>query len=333
MSIILVTGVAGFIGMSVANALLQRGDTVIGIDNLNAYYTVELKRRRLDQLTQRDSGRFHFLQLDFADMAALASALAGRSFDAIVHLGAQAGVRHSINNPHLYVQSNVVGHLNILELARERAVRHLVYASSSSVYGSNTKTPFAVQDRVDHPVSLYAATKKSDELMSEAYAHLYRLPQTGLRFFTVYGPWGRPDMALWMFTENILAGRPINLYNHGEMKRDFTFIDDIVTGVVACLDHPPRDDGTIKTGGTTSPHDIYNIGNSRAERLLRLVEVLEEACGRKADCQMLPMQDGDVKETFADIGAISDRFGFVPATTIDVGVPKFVRWFKSYHHI
>ncbi len=323
---ILVTGVAGFIGMHVAQALLARGNAVVGIDNLNDYYSVDLKRDRLAQL----SGDFTFAKVDFADHGALDAALHGHDFDRIVHLGAQAGVRYSIDNPRAYVQSNLVGHVNILELARTRRVAHLVYASSSSVYGGNETLPFRVEDRTDHPVSLYAATKKADELMSETYAHLYRVPQTGLRFFTVYGPWGRPDMALWLFTQAILEGRPIKVFNHGRMQRDFTYVDDIVAGVIACLDHPPADDGAAKPGGSASPHAIYNIGNHRSEELGRMIDVLEAACGRTAIRDYQPMQDGDVPATYADISAIQRDLGFAPTTGIDVGIPRFVEWYRGY---
>ncbi|KTE01980.1 protein CapI [Sphingopyxis sp. H038] len=333
MAAILVTGAAGFIGMSVAERLLARGDTVIGIDNLNDYYSVALKKSRLNLLSQRYGAHFRFHEIDFAAMADLENALQGQTFDGIVHLGAQAGVRFSIENPHIYMQSNMVGHLNMLEIARHRSTGHFVYASSSSVYGANKSMPFSVGDRVDHPVSLYAATKKADEMMSEVYAHLYRLPQTGLRFFTVYGPWGRPDMAMWLFTDRILSGRPIDIFNEGDMKRDFTYIDDIVTGVVACLDNPPVDDGLEKAGGSISPHHIYNIGNHKAEPLMRLVELLEDACGRKAERRFLPMQAGDVKETYADIAAIQKDLGYQPSTSIDVGIPRFVSWYKAYHGI
>lgn len=330
---ILVTGAAGFIGFHVADRLLARGQAVIGIDNLNAYYPVSLKQARLDDLTARHGAAFRFAQVDFADQAALAAALAGVDISGIVHLGAQAGVRYSIENPRAYAQSNLVGHLNLLEVARERPGVHLVYASSSSVYGANDSLPFRVEDRVDHPVSLYAATKKSDELMSEAYAHLYRVPMTGLRFFTVYGPWGRPDMAAWLFTDAILAGRPIRVFNGGDMRRDFTYIDDIVSGVVASLDHPPADDGAEKAGGSRSPHAIYNIGNHRSEELGRLIAVIEAACGRPAIRDFQPMQAGDVKETYADISAIQRDLGFAPTTPIETGIPRFVDWFRAYHSV
>ena len=330
---ILITGIAGFIGMTLATRLLERGDRVIGIDNLNDYYSVQLKKDRLARLATLGGEQFEFLQVDFADMGGLNEALAGKTFERIVHLGAQAGVRYSIENPHAYVQSNLVGHLNMLEIARHRSAEHLVYASSSSVYGGNDTLPFRVSDRVDHPLSLYAATKKADELMSETYAHLYRLPQTGLRFFTVYGPWGRPDMAMWLFTKAILAGEPIQVFNHGDMRRDFTYVDDIVSGIVACVDNPPADDGSAKAGGSSKPHRIYNIGNHRSEDLMRLINILESECGRKAEKIMLPMQAGDVKETFADIDAIQADLGYQPSTSIDVGVPNFVRWYRDYHNV
>lgn len=328
---ILVTGAAGFIGMAVAERLLARGDDVIGIDNLNDYYAVTLKRDRLAQLQAAGGPRFRFHQVDFADDAALDAALRRQDIDRIVHLGAQAGVRHSIDSPRAYAQSNLVGHLNMLELARARRVAHLVYASSSSVYGTNADLPFRVEDRADHPISLYAATKRADELISESYAHLYRLAQTGLRFFTVYGPWGRPDMAMWLFTDAILAGRPIKLFNNGEMQRDFTYIDDIVTGVVAALDAPPADDGAAKAGGSMSPHAIYNIGNHRAEPLGRLISLIEAACGRPALIDPQPMQPGDVPATYADISTIARVLGYTPTTSIDAGVPRFVAWFRDYH--
>ena len=328
---ILITGVAGFIGHALARHLLARGDIVVGVDSLNDYYQVSLKQARLAGLHEAGGNRFAFHQLDFADMAALNAALEGQPIDRIVHLGAQAGVRYSIENPHAYVQANLVGHLNLLELARHRGVEHMVYASSSSVYGGNAKLPFAVEDRVDHPLSLYAATKKADELMSETYAHLYRLPLTGLRFFTVYGPWGRPDMMMWIFTKKILAGEPIPVFNHGAMWRDFTYIDDIVAGVVACLDSPPADDGAAKAGGSVKPHALYNIGNNRSEHLMRVVELLEEACGKKAEVELLEMQPGDVERTYADIGAIAADLGYAPTTSIDVGVPRFVEWYRGYH--
>jgi len=316
----IVTGAAGFIGYHVSASL----------DNVNDYYSVELKRARIADL-QRRHNSFEFVEVDFADNAALQCALEGKDFDRIVHLGAQAGVRYSIENPHAYVHSNLVGHLNMLELARARKSSHFVYASSSSVYGGNETLPFRVEDRVDHPLSLYAATKKADELIGETYAHLYRLPQTGLRFFTVYGPWGRPDMAMWLFTDAILSGKPIQVFGEGNMRRDFTFVDDIVTGVVACRDNPPPDDGQEKAGGSRSPHRLYNSGNNRSEELTRMIELIEQACGRKAERQLLPMQAGDVRDTFADISAIQRDLGFEPTTPIEQGVPKFVEWYKAYH--
>jgi UDP-glucuronate 4-epimerase len=330
---VLVTGAAGFIGAAISRALLERGDRVIGIDNLNDYYDPSLKRARLDHLGRQFGNSFRFEQLDFADAEALARSAGENEFETIVHLGAQAGVRYSLENPGAYVQSNLVGHCNLLELARTRGTRHMVYASSSSVYGGNKSLPFRVEDRVDHPLSLYAATKKADELLSESYANIYRLPLTGLRFFTVYGPWGRPDMAMWIFTKALYEGEPLPLFNRGEMRRDFTYIDDIVRGVVACLDSPPADDGAPKAGGSTSPHALYNIGNSRSEDLMRVVELLEQETGRKATGNLMPMQIGDVRETFADISAIERDHGFKPTTSIDEGVPRFVRWYREYHGI
>jgi UDP-glucuronate 4-epimerase len=328
---ILVTGAAGFIGAATAQALLERGDEVIGIDNLNPYYDPAIKRARVDRLDQQFGALFRFHELDFSDATALANI--PRDFDRIVHFGAQAGVRYSLQNPQAYVQSNLVGHANMLELARERQSSHFVYASSSSVYGGNESLPFRVEDRVDHPLSLYAATKKADELLSETYAHLYRLRATGLRFFTVYGPWGRPDMAMWIFTRALFAGDPLPLNNGGQMRRDFTYIDDIVRGVLACLDTPPLDDGSAKAGGSRGPHAIYNLGNSRSEDLMRVVELLEQATGRKALIDPRPMQLGDVKDTYADISAIERDHGFRPVTTIDQGVPLFVDWYRGYHKI
>ncbi|KLI63744.1 GDP-mannose 4,6-dehydratase [Aurantiacibacter marinus] len=329
---VLITGAAGFIGAALAGQLLARGDSVIGIDNCNDYYDPALKQARLARLREA-AGDFTFHQLDFADMDALTAALDGDRFDAIVHLGAQAGVRYSLENPAAYVQSNLVGHANMLEVARHREVAHMVYASSSSVYGGNHKLPFSVDDRADHPVSLYAATKKANELMSETYAHLYRIPLTGLRFFTVYGPWGRPDMALWIFTGKILAGTPIPVFNKGEMWRDFTFIDDIIAGVIASLDHPPADDGAVKAGGSAKPHAIYNIGNHRSEKLTRVIELLEDSCGAKATIDWQPMQQGDVTRTYADIDAIQRDLGYQPRTSIDEGIPRFVDWYKDYHQL
>jgi UDP-glucuronate 4-epimerase len=329
---VLVTGSAGFIGAATARALLERGGAdVVGIDNLNSYYDPTLKQARLDGLAKQFGNRFRFERVDFADAEALNRVVDGIELSGIVHFGAQAGVRHSLENPGAYIQSNLVGHANLLELARERQPRHMVYASSSSVYGGNRSLPFRVEDRVDHPLSLYAATKKADELLSESYSNLFRTPLTGLRFFTVYGPWGRPDMAMWVFTKALFAGEPLPLFNGGEMRRDFTYIDDIVRGVVACLDSPPADDGSVKAGGSTGPHAIYNIGNSRAEDLMRVVELLEQATGKRALIDPQPMQIGDVKETFADISAIESDLGFEPRTTIEEGIPRFVQWYREYH--
>ena len=329
---VLVTGAAGFIGAATCRALLERGDAVLGIDNLNAYYDPALKQARIGSL-QEFGARFRFEQLDFADASAIEGLTRTADLDRIVHLGAQAGVRYSLENPQAYVQSNLVGHCNMLELARTLDVEHFVYASSSSVYGGNKNLPFRVEDRADHPVSLYAATKRADELMSEAYAHLYRLPMTALRFFTVYGPWGRPDMAMWLFTEALFAGRPLPLFNGGDMRRDFTYIDDVVAGVIACLDAPPRDDGSEKAGGSRAPHAIYNLGNHRSEDLMRVISLLEQATGQKAELEQKPMQPGDVKDTFADISAIERDHRFRPSTTIDEGIPRFVNWYRGYHGI
>src|SRR3954453_9956402 len=328
---VLVTGAAGFIGAATSRALLDRGDDVVGIDNLNDYYDPRLKQARLTTLQQQFGNRFRFQRVDFADVAALKAFTDTIDIGGIVHLGAQAGVRYSLENPGAYVQSNLVGHCNMLELARARQPVHMVYASSSSGYGANKSLPFRVEDRVDHPLSMYAATKKADELLSESYASLYRLPLTGLRFFTVSGPWGRPDMAMWIFTKALYAGEPLPLFNRGEMRRDFTYVDDIVRGVVPCLDSPPADDGSEKAGGSTSPHAVYNIGNSRSEALMRVVQLLEQETGRNALLDPKPMQVGDVRETFADISAIERDHGFQPKTSIDEGVPAFVKWYREYH--
>jgi len=329
---IVVTGAAGFIGFNVARLLLEREEDVIGIDNINDYYSIELKESRLAEIQHNPN--FTFLKLDFSDFDALKTALDKYDVKKIIHLGAQAGVRYSLTNPFVYAQSNLIGHLNIMEYCRHKKdFEHLVYASSSSVYGGNKNMPFSVDDRVDNPVSLYAATKKADELMSQSYAHLYRMPQTGLRFFTVYGPWGRPDMAMWIFTEKILAGEPIPVFNHGDMLRDFTFIDDIVDGIVRCLDNPPKDDGTLHTIGSDAPHRVYNIGNNNTVKLLDMIKVLEDCLGQKAEMNLLPIQPGDVKETAADITAIQNDLGFEPKTKIEEGIPKFIHWYKQYHKI
>lgn len=330
---LLVTGAAGFIGSSVAKALLDRGEQVVGIDNLNDYYDPKLKLARIERLEAAYGNAFTFEKVDFGDQDALEAFARLQRFDRIVHLGAQAGVRYSLVNPQAYVRSNLMGQINMLEMARHGEVEHFVYASTSSVYGGNETLPFRVEDRVDHPISLYAATKKADELMGESYAHLYRIPMTGLRFFTVYGPWGRPDMAMWIFTKALYEGRPLTIFNNGDMRRDFTYIDDIVRGVLACIDGPPKDDGAEKAGGSKSPHALYNIGNHRSEELMRMVGLLEQATGHKAVLDFKPMQPGDVKDTFADISAIQRDHGFEPTTTIDDGIPRFVTWFKDYHGI
>nr|WP_314444351.1 SDR family NAD(P)-dependent oxidoreductase [uncultured Sphingomonas sp.] len=327
---ILVTGAAGFIGMHIARALLARGERVVGIDNLNDYYDPALKEARLAELG-RQGGDFTFHRVDFADAAALAAATEGAEIERIVHLGAQAGVRYSLEAPATYIRSNLVGHANILELARQRQVRHLVYASSSSVYGGGTTLPMSVEQRADRPLSLYAATKRADELLSESYANLFALPQTGLRFFTVYGPWGRPDMAMWLFTDAILAGRPIRLFNHGRMRRDFTFVDDVVDGLLRTLDRPPVDDGLEKPGGSHAPHALYNIGNSRSEELAHLVALIERATGRPATIELADMQPGDMVDTFADTSATARDTGFAARTSLDEGVPQFVRWFRDHY--
>ena len=323
---IVVTGAAGFIGYHVSERLLARGDRVVGIDNLNPYYDVALKQARLDRLTANPDFTFEFV--DISKPAHLNAALSRHDdFRRMVHLAAQAGVRYSLDHPFAYVEANLAGHMAILEACRHRAgFEHLVYASSSSVYGGNTELPFSVDDRTDRPVSLYAATKRANEHMSYCYSHLYGIAQTGLRFFTVYGPWGRPDMALYMFSRAITEGKPIHVFNNGDMKRDFTYIDDIVDGIVAALDHAPAADGD-------APHRLYNIGNHRSEPLMRMIEILEAALGMKAEMQFEPMQPGDVKETFADITAIQTDLGFQPSTPIDVGVPRFVEWFRDYHGV
>ncbi len=326
---VLITGGAGFIGYHLAIRLLSDGVDVVSIDCLNDYYDPQLKRDRVADIVARFGERFRFINADFADHKALDAALEGLKIDRIAHLGAQPGVRYSIESPRAYVESNLVGHLNLLELARHREVP-MVYASSSSVYGNNKTLPFSVEDRTDHPLSLYAATKRADELMSDCYSHLYRIPLTGLRFFTVYGPWGRPEMAVWLFTKAIFEGKPIKVFNGGKMRRDFTYVDDIISGVVACLNSPPADDGAIKPGGSISPHRLYNIGNHRSEELTHLIEVIEQACGRKAIRELHPMQPGDVEETFADIDAISADLGYAPTTTIEAGIPRFVDWYRSY---
>jgi UDP-glucuronate 4-epimerase len=322
---VLVTGAAGFIGFHVARALLDRGERVVGVDNLNDYYDVSLKEARVARLS--GAGDFAFEKADVADAEALASLFRRhRGIDRVVHLAAQAGVRYSLVNPGAYVRANVMGQVALLEACRRLdRLAHFVYASSSSVYGANSKLPFAVADRVDQPLSLYAATKRCMELISHAYGHVHRLPQTGLRFFTVYGPWGRPDMAAFLFTRRILAGQPIQVFNRGDMRRDFTYVDDAVAGVLACLDRPPPG------ADPAAPARLYNIGNHRAEPLMRFIGVLEAALGRKAEIELLPMQAGDVKETYADIEDARRDFGFEPGVAIDEGIPRFVRWYREYY--
>ena len=328
---ILVTGVAGFIGAHVVRRLLDDGQEVVGIDSLDPYYDVQLKHDRLAWIgAHPHAAHFRFSETTIADETALDAALSGVTLTGIVHLAAQAGVRYSISNPRAYVRANLAGHLNMLEVARALPGVHMVYASSSSVYGANKSVPFRVEDRVDRPISLYAATTRADELMSETYAHLYRMPLTGLRFFTVYGPWGRPDMAVWLFTDAILAGRPISVFNGGDMARDFTYIDDIVTGVVATLARPPADDGSAKPGGSIAPHALYNIGNHQPERLDRLIALIEAACGKPALREAKPMQPGDVPQTFADVSALTQATGFTPATPLDQGIARFVDWYRGY---
>lgn len=323
---ILVTGAAGFIGFHVCQALLARGETVLGVDNLNDYYDVSLKEGRLAQLTEQPG--FTFLRLDISDKdAILALADSHPEIRGIINLAAQAGVRYSLIDPYAYVQANVLGHLVMMELARRLPkLEHFVYASSSSVYGGNTDIPFSVQDRVDKPVSLYAATKRSDELMGHTYAHLYRIPMSGLRFFTVYGPWGRPDMAAFIFTKAILEEKPIKIFNHGDMRRDFTYVDDIVAGVLATLDTPPQDGGVGHP-----PHRVFNLGNHKPEDLLHFVELLEGYCGRKAIRELHPIQPGDVKETYADIAESQAILGFQPKTSLEQGLERFVGWYKHHY--
>lgn len=317
---ILVTGSAGFIGMHLSRALLERGCRVVGLDNFNPYYRVQLKRDRQAQLT--DHPHFTSVETDLCDRAALDRLFARRTFDAVCHLAAQAGVRYSIDHPQAYCSANLEGFLNVLEVCRHHKVGQLVYASSSSVYGGNTKLPFSETDPVDHPVSLYAATKKANELMAHAYTHLYGLRTVGLRFFTVYGPWGRPDMAAWLFTEAMLAGRPIQVFNRGRMQRDFTYIDDIIQGVVGCLEATHLD-----------PYEIFNIGNHQSEDLMRLIRVLADALGVEPVLELKPMQPGDVPATYADIDRIRTKIGYAPTTPIDVGIPHFVNWYRNYHRL
>ncbi|SRR5579883_1017151 len=333
---ILITGVAGFIGSALSQRLLARGDAVFGYDDLNPYYDVNLKRARLERLTPH--ANFSFMQAALEDERAVQRAFADFKPERVVNLAAQAGVRYSIENPHAYVQSNLVGFINILEACRHGRIEHLVYASSSSVYGANRKLPFSVQDEVDHPVSLYAATKKANELMAHTYSHLYGLPTTGLRFFTVYGPWGRPDMALFLFTKKILAGEPIQVFNHGHHTRDFTYIDDIVEGVIRVLDRVPQGDPQFDplhpTPDTSSaPYRVYNIGNHRPVQLSRYIEVLEDALGRKAEKILLPLQPGDVPDTYADVAELARDTGYEPSTPVEEGVRRFVEWYRQFYGV
>jgi UDP-glucuronate 4-epimerase len=330
----LVTGAAGFIGFHLSQRLLARGDRVIGLDNLNNYYNVQLKVDRLNQL--REQSNFQFYQLDLADREGIAQLFAKRTFDVVVNLAAQAGVRYSLTHPHTYIDSNLVGFTNLLEGCRHANVQHLVFASSSSVYGANTKLPFSVHDNVDHPLSLYAATKKANELMAHTYSHLYGLPTTGLRFFTVYGPWGRPDMALFLFTKAILAGQPIEVYNYGKMRRDFTYVDDIVEGIVRIIDRPPCPNldwtgDAPDPSSSKAPYKIYNIGNHQPVELMYLIEVLESYLGIKAHKNFLPLQLGDVPATYADVDDLVKVVGFKPSTPIEVGVERFVNWYLAYY--
>jgi UDP-glucuronate 4-epimerase len=331
MSRVLVTGCAGFIGFHVSRKLLASGHQVLGIDNLNRFYDEGLKNARL-QILQKDQG-FEFARGDIADLAWVQELFAREEFGPIVHLAAQAGVRYSLENPHLYVQSNIVGFVNLLECAYRKKPPHFVFASSSSVYGANKKVPFSETDNVDHPVSLYAASKKSNELMAHVYAHLYRLPLTGLRFFTVYGPWGRPDMALFKFCKSILEGTPIEVYNGGKMLRDFTYIDDIVEGVVRIMEIPPAPGDEKDSGEASAPYRVCNIGNNEPVELTRLVEVLEQKLGRKAVQKFMPMQPGDVPTTYADIDEISRVTGYRPHTPIELGVERFVQWYREYYRV
>lgn len=333
---ILVTGAAGFIGFHLAAKLLQRGDQVVGFDNLNDYYDVNLKHARLKRLQEHPD--FCFVKGDLADRQAIAELFQAEKFDRVVNLAAQAGVRYSLVNPYVYIDSNIQGFMNILEGCRHHEVKHLVYASSSSVYGANTAMPFSVHDNVDHPVSLYAASKKANELMAHTYSHLYRLPTTGLRFFTVYGPWGRPDMAMFIFTKAILAGEPIQVFNHGKMLRDFTYIDDIVEGVVRTLDQAATVNANWRgddpdPGTSCAPYRLYNIGNNNPVKLMHLIAVLENILGKKAIQQLLPIQPGDVPATYANVDALMLDVGFKPATSIEAGVQRFVDWYQEFYPV
>ena len=333
---ILVTGAAGFIGMSTSLRLLARGDHVVGLDNLNDYYDVRLKQARLARLEALPN--FRFLKADVGDREAVSRLFERESFDRVIHLAAQAGVRYSLQNPHAYVDSNVMGFMNILEGCRRSAVSHLVYASSSSVYGGNTRMPFAEADNVDHPVSLYAATKKANELMAHTYSHLFGVPTTGLRFFTVYGPWGRPDMALFLFTKAILEDRPIDVFNHGAMQRDFTYIDDIVEGVIRVCDRPAEpapsfDPSSPNPAVSNAPYRVFNIGNHRPVPLMDFIACIERAIGKPAKKNFLPLQDGDVPATSADVSSLAEWTGFSPNTSVEHGIAEFVRWYRDYYRV
>lgn len=333
---ILVTGAAGFIGSALCIKLLERGDEVVGIDNLNDYYDVNLKLARLERL--RGYERFKFIKLEIADKQSVIDLFAKEKVQRVMHLAAQAGVRYSITNPHAYIDSNIVGFINILEGCRHNAVEHLAYASSSSVYGANTKMPFSIHDNVDHPVSLYAASKKANELMAHTYSHLYNLPTTGLRFFTVYGPWGRPDMSLFMFTRNIIEGKPIDVFNYGNHRRDFTYIDDIVEGVVRVIDKPAQANsgwaGENPDPGTSqAPYRLYNIGNNNPVPLLKFIETLEKSLGKEAIKNLLPLQPGDVPDTYADVSDLVNDLGYRPTTLLEDGINNFVQWYKDFYRV
>ncbi|MCA6125497.1 NAD-dependent epimerase [Bradyrhizobium sp. WSM 1704] len=333
---LLVTGCAGFIGYHLAEHLLRVGQAVVGIDNLNDYYDPALKRARLDRLTRNPA--FNFQKVDLADRAGMEQLFERHCFEIVVHLAAQAGVRYSLHNPRAYADSNLEGFLNVLEGCRHTACKHLLFASSSSVYGANTKMPFSVHDNVDHPVSLYAATKKANELLAHSYSHLYRLPATGVRLFTVYGPWYRPDMALYLFADAISKGQPISLFNNGNMRRDFTYVDDVVEAIVRLIGHVPQGDPAWSgdhpdPGSSRAPWRIYNVGNNKPEELMHVVELLEQGLGRKAEKTLLPMQPGDVLETFADVTDLAREIGFRPQTRIEDGIAKFVAWYRDYHKV
>ena len=330
---ILVTGAAGFIGMHVARLLLERGDEVVGVDNLNDYYDPRLKAARLEHLAP--FANFRFVRMDVADTAAITELFAAERFQRVIHLAAQAGVRYSLTNPQAYIQSNLVGFSNILEGCRHNAVEHLVYASSSSVYGANTRMPFSVHDEVNHPVSLYAATKKSNELMAHSYSHLFGLPTTGLRYFTVYGPWGRPDMSPWLFSSAILEGRSIDVFNHGKMRRDFTFVDDIAEGTVRVMDHVASGNADFNPnhpdpGSSRAPYRVYNIGNQQPVELMTFINTIEQALGKEAQKNFLPMQAGDVLATFADVEDLKKDIGFSPKTSLETGIARWAEWFRAY---